>query len=78
MDWTCAAYATNITAEGSPQVDSRRLQKQRQAQGDLEEDSGDRNEEAGMGLGYLERCAADRPRWWAQVEASCTTQCEED
>ena len=24
MDWTCAAYATNITAKGSPQVDSRR------------------------------------------------------
>ncbi|XP_042559211.1 nuclear factor 7, ovary-like [Clupea harengus] len=70
MDWTCAAYATNITAKGSPQVDSRRPQKQRQAQGDLEEDSGDRNEEAGMGLGYLERCAADRPRWWAQ----CTLQ----
>lgn len=55
MDWTCAAYATNITAKSSPQMASRRPEKQRQAQGDLDEDSGERYEGAGMDLGLLEQ-----------------------
>lgn len=46
MEMDCSPFCV-INAEGSPQVETGLLEKQRHAWGD-QEDSGGRNEEAGM------------------------------